>query len=186
MVLGKHSRLFSKFSCSVWGSWGWVTRVLRLAELAVGDIVVRLYDLPHHPRCFVWSFFFISPSSSIYLMRRRLVVVSLWRRRASIPQCFFFFGDVNSSLPLADVAHAHVMRWSNSPWTEFLRVTRWPRYFCWQSDPDVHLSNCFRVTFFWPLRCHVGDELRCRGVQFQAVCRCGCGEVVHNGARVLG
>ena len=37
-------------------------------------------------------------------------------------------GDVNSCLQLVKDAHANLMRWSNSNWTAFLKVTYWPRY----------------------------------------------------------
>ena len=60
-----------------------------------------------------------------------------------------YFGDVNFCLWLVNVAHAHLMRWSNSTWNALSNMMSWPRYLIspfWR-HLDVHPSNLYCITF---------------------------------------
>ena len=55
---------------------------------------------------------------------------------------------------LVSVAHAHLMRWSNSTCTAFLKVVSWPKYLI--SLPIIKSrcsSNCYRVFFWFLMSC---------------------------------
>ena len=119
-------------------------------------------------RCVVRSFFFISSYTVHVLEAWRSDGVTVASKSLSL-SLSGYFGDVSSCLWLVNVGHAHLMRWPNSTWTAFLKVMSWPRcltFLFWWQDLDALFLNRYR------------DVFRVRWVQLQAVCCCGCGEVV--------
>ena len=92
--------------------------VLLLPVLSLCLLIIR--------RCAVWRFFF---SSTVIVhvpdaLRSDGVTLASksWSRSLSV-----HFGDVNACLWRVNVAHAHLMRCSDSTCTAFLKVMSWPR-----------------------------------------------------------
>ena len=103
---------------------------------------LRLYDHPHRPSlCCLELLFSFLPSSSTYLKDRGDMAL----KSLSLPLSGSL-GEVNSCLRLVNVAHAHLMRWSNSNLDCVLKVLSRPRYLMFRSGG--------RISMFIPC-CHL-------------------------------